>query len=77
MSYGSAGVGTMPHLAGELFRFRTGVDAIHIPFRSAAQSMPAQMAGDTDFAIDNIASYTPLIKTGKVKALADSPMAAR
>ena len=32
--------------------------------------MPALMAGDTDFAIDNIASYTPLIKSGKVKALA-------
>ena len=70
VSYGSAGVGTTPHLAGELFRFRTGVDAVHIPFRGAAQSMPALMAGDTDFAIDNIASYTPLIKTGKVKALA-------
>ena len=70
VSYGSAGVGTTPHLAGELFRLRTGIDAIHIPFRGAAQSMPALMAGDTDFAIDNIASYTPLIKTGKVKALA-------
>lgn len=70
VSYGSAGVGTTPHLAGELFRARTGIDAIHIPFRGAAQSMPALMAGDTDFAIDNIASYTPLIKTGKVKALA-------
>ena len=70
VSYGSAGIGTTPHLAGELFRFRTGIDAIHIPFRGAAQSMPALMAGDTDFAIDNIASYTPLIKTGKVKALA-------
>ena len=69
-SYGSAGIGTTPHLAGELFRVRTGIDAIHIPFRGAAQSMPALMAGDTDFAIDNIASYTPLIKTGKVKALA-------
>ena len=70
VSYGSAGVGTTPHLAGELLRSRTGVEAVHIPFRGAAQSMPALMAGDTDFAIDNIASYTPLIKTGKVKALA-------
>ncbi|MDM0069949.1 tripartite tricarboxylate transporter substrate binding protein [Variovorax sp. J31P207] len=70
VSYGSAGVGTTPHLAGELFRLRTGIDAVHVPFRGAAQSMPALMAGDTDFAIDNIASYTPLIKTGKVKALA-------
>ena len=70
VSYGSAGVGTTPHLSGELFRARTGLSAIHIPYRGAAQSMPALISGDTDFAIDNIASYTPLIKSGKVKALA-------
>jgi len=70
VNFGSAGVGTTPHLAGELFRVRTGIQAVHIPFRGAAQSMPALMAGDTDFAIDNIASYTPLIKSGKVRALA-------
>lgn len=70
VSFGSAGVGTTPHLSGELFRVRTGLSAIHIPYRGAAQSMPALIAGDTDFAIDNIASYTPLIKSGKVKALA-------
>ena len=70
VTYGSAGVGTTPHLAGELFRHRTGIQALHVPFRGAAQSMPALVAGDTDFAIDNIASYTPLIKSGKVRALA-------
>lgn len=70
VNFGSAGVGTTPHLAGELFRVRTGVQAQHIPYRGAAQSMPALMAGDTDFAIDNIASYMPLIKAGKVRALA-------
>ncbi len=70
VSFGSAGVGTTPHLAGELFRVRNSLTAVHIPYRGAAQSMPALIAGDTDFAIDNIASYTPLIKAGKVKALA-------
>ncbi len=70
VTYGSAGVGTTPHLAGELFRHRTNIQALHVPFRGAAQSMPALVAGDTDFAIDNIASYTPLIKSGKVRALA-------
>lgn len=70
ITFGSAGVGTTPHLAGELFRARNNLNAIHIPYRGAAQSMPALMAGDTSFAIDNIASYMPLIKAGKVKALA-------
>jgi len=70
VTFGSAGVGTTPHLAGELFRVRTGIQALHVPFRGAAQSMPALIAGDTDFAIDNIASYMPLIRAGKVRALA-------
>jgi tripartite-type tricarboxylate transporter receptor subunit TctC len=70
VSFGSAGVGTTPHLAGDLFRVRTGLNAVHIPFRGAAQSMPALVAGDTDFAIDNIASYMPLIRAGRVRALA-------
>ena len=70
VTFGSAGVGTTPHLAGELFATRNGLKALHIPYRGAAQSMPALMAGDTDFAIDNIASYMPLIKAGKVLALA-------
>ena len=70
VTYGSAGVGTTPHLAGELFRHRTGIQALHVPYRGAAQSMPALVSGDTDFAIDNVASYTPLIKSEKVRALA-------
>jgi tripartite-type tricarboxylate transporter receptor subunit TctC len=68
--FGSAGVGTTPHLAGDLFKVRAGITATHVPYRGAAQSMPALMACDTDFAIDNIASYMPLIKAGKVRALA-------
>lgn len=70
VSYGSAGVGTTPHLSGELFRERTGIQALHIPFRGAAQSMPALISGVTDFAIDNVASYMPLLRAGKVRALA-------
>lgn len=70
VNYGSAGVGTTPHLAGALFAHRTGMDATHVPFRGAAQSMPALMSGQTDFAIDNIASYMPLILAGKVRVLA-------
>lgn len=70
VNFGSAGVGTTPHLAGELFRLRTGLNATHVPFRGAAQSMPALISGATDFAIDNVASYTPLIRAGKVRALA-------
>src|SRR5262245_31745584 len=70
VSFGSPGVGTTPHLSGVMFVKRSGVDAIHVPFRGAAQTIPAMLAGDVHFAIDNLASYVPSIQSGKMRALA-------
>jgi tripartite-type tricarboxylate transporter receptor subunit TctC len=70
VSFGSPGVGTTPHLSGFMFVKRTGIDAIHVPFRGAAQTIPAMLAGDVNFAIDNLASYVPIIQSGKMRALA-------
>ncbi|HKS84731.1 MAG TPA: tripartite tricarboxylate transporter substrate binding protein [Pseudolabrys sp.] len=69
-TFGSPGVGTSPHLSGVMFTRRTGIDAIHVPFRGAAQTIPAMLAGDVSFAIDNLASYVPVIQSGKMRALA-------
>lgn len=69
-SFGSPGVGTSPHLSGVLFAKRTGLDAIHVPFRGAAQTIPAMLSGDVDFALDNLASYVSIIQSGKMRALA-------
>lgn len=70
VSFGSPGVGTSPHLSGVMFTKRSGIDAIHVPFRGAAQTIPAMLAGDVTFAIDNLASYVPVIQSGKMRALA-------
>lgn len=70
VSYGSPGVGTSPHLSGVMFVKLTGLDAVHVPFRGAAQTIPAMLAGDVNFAIDNLASYVPAISSGKMRALA-------
>src|SRR6476646_400935 len=70
VSFGSPGVGTTPHLSGVLFSNRTGVNAIHVPFRGAAQTIPAMLAGDVNFAIDNLASYISMIESGQMRALA-------
>ena len=59
INFGSPGVGTSPHLSGVMFAKRTGLDAVHVPFRGAAQTIPAMLAGDVTFAIDNLASYIP------------------
>jgi len=70
VSYGSPGVGTSPHLAGVMFVKQTGLDAVHVPFRGAAQTIPAMLAGDVNFAIDNLTSYVPAINAGQMRALA-------
>jgi len=70
VSFGSPGVGTSPHLSGVLFAKRAGLDAVHVPFRGAAQTIPAMLSGAVDFAIDNLASYISLIQSGKMRALA-------
>jgi len=70
VNFGSPGVGTTPHLSGVMFAKRTGIDAVHVPFRGAAQTIPAMLAGDINFAIDNLASYVPVIQSGKMRALA-------
>ena len=68
VTYSSSGVGTTPHLAGELFGHRAGLKTVHVPFRSSATT--EVMSGTIDFAIDNVASYTSFIKAGKVRGLA-------
>ena len=69
-NFGSPGVGTSPHLSGVMFVNRTGIDAVHVPFRGAAQTIPAMLSGDVTFAIDNLASYIAQIQSGKMRALA-------
>ncbi len=70
INFGSPGVGTSPHLSGVMFSKRSGIDAVHVPFRGAAQTIPAMLSGDVNFAIDNLASYISTIESGKMRALA-------
>jgi tripartite-type tricarboxylate transporter receptor subunit TctC len=70
VNFGSPGIGTSPHLSGVLFSKRVGLEAVHVPFRGAAQTIPAMLSGDVNFAIDNLASYIPQIQSGKMRALA-------
>ncbi len=70
VSYGSPGVGTSPHLSGALLAARAGYEGVHVPFRGAAQTIPAMLSGDLDFALDNLASYVPVIEEGRMRALA-------
>ncbi|TCH99568.1 tripartite tricarboxylate transporter substrate binding protein [Roseococcus sp. SYP-B2431] len=70
VSFGSPGVGTTAQLCGALFCNRQGIDGQHVPFRGAAQIIPAMLSGDLTFAIDNLASYVPVIQEGRMRAFA-------
>ncbi|HZF74435.1 MAG TPA: tripartite tricarboxylate transporter substrate binding protein [Acetobacteraceae bacterium] len=70
VAYGSPGVGTTPHLSGALLTSRLNIEGVHVPFRGAAQTIPAMLSGDVNFALDNLASYVPVIQEGRMRALA-------
>ncbi|OZI31680.1 ABC transporter substrate-binding protein [Bordetella genomosp. 10] len=70
LNYGSGGNGSAGHLAGELLKARAGIDVEHIPYQGAAPAQLALLSGQSDFMFDNLAASAPLIKDGKVKALA-------
>jgi tripartite-type tricarboxylate transporter receptor subunit TctC len=70
LAFGSGSNGSAGHLAGELFKVETGTDMLHVPFKGAAPAMQALLAGDTQLMFDNLASSTPQVKAGKLKALA-------
>jgi tripartite-type tricarboxylate transporter receptor subunit TctC len=70
LTFGSVGVGTPQHLGGELFKMHAGVDLIHVPFRGATAVMPDLLAGRIDMFIGAVNSLLPLIRDGKLRALA-------
>ena len=70
ITYGSTGIGTTTHLSSALFFSRFGVEAVHVPYRGASQTIPALLNGDVDFALDGVASYLGLVEGGQMRALA-------
>jgi tripartite-type tricarboxylate transporter receptor subunit TctC len=70
ITYGSPGVTTTAHLSGALLSQRAGFEASHVPYRGAAQVIPTLLSGDLNFALDNLASYLPVIQEGRLRGLA-------
>ncbi|HZO04041.1 MAG TPA: tripartite tricarboxylate transporter substrate binding protein [Burkholderiales bacterium] len=70
MNYSSAGAGTSQHLAGELFKARTGVDIAHIPYKGTAASLTAVIAGEVQFSFANVPAILGHVRSGRLRALA-------
>jgi tripartite-type tricarboxylate transporter receptor subunit TctC len=65
----SAGVGSLPHMAGEMFKMMVGVDLFHVPYRGA-QVFPALLAGDVQVYFGPLISSIEYIRAGKLRGLA-------
>jgi tripartite-type tricarboxylate transporter receptor subunit TctC len=70
LNYSTPGPGTLPHLATELLKLRTGVDMVHIPYSGAAPAAQALIAKTVDIGTMSISVAMPLIQAGQLKALA-------
>jgi tripartite-type tricarboxylate transporter receptor subunit TctC len=70
LNYGTAGVGSSPHVCGELFKLMTGAEMTHVTYRGSAPMLTELMAGRVDVGMDNIPSALAFIKDGKLRALA-------
>lgn len=70
LNFGSGGNGSAGHLAGELFKSKAGIFAVHIPYNGGNPAQLALLSGQVDFNFDNLATAAPNVRSGKLLALA-------
>lgn len=70
INYGSAGAGSAPHLAGELFSLRSGIDMTHIPFKGSGPSVTALVADEVQVSFGAMSAFDGMVQQGRLKPLA-------
>jgi tripartite-type tricarboxylate transporter receptor subunit TctC len=70
LSFGSAGVGTPPHMAAELFKRLAAIDVVHVPYKGATPALADLLGGRLAFSIDSAALLVPQARAGKLRLLA-------
>ena len=70
LTYGTAGNGSAMHMAGELFKYMTQIDYVHVPYKGAAPAMTDLLAGRVTMLFESVGTAHQYLKTGKVRALA-------
>ena len=70
VNYASSGSGTSIHMAGELFKVRTGLQTQHVPYKGSAPAVADLLGGQTDIMFDNMPSAFQHVKAGKLRAIA-------
>ena len=70
LNFGSAGVGTTPHMAGELFRLSTGAPLTHVAYKGMGPAITDLLAGQIDLAFGSITAALPFIQDKRLRGLA-------
>jgi len=70
LNFGSSGNGGSPHLAGELYKLRTGVSMVHVPFKGAPAAQTALIAGEIHLNFSSMPSAIGHVRAGRMRAIA-------
>jgi tripartite-type tricarboxylate transporter receptor subunit TctC len=70
LNFGSPGVGTSPHLTGELVKLLTGTDIVHVPYKGNAEALTDLVSGRVSIVFTGVPPVVPLVKAGRVRLLA-------
>jgi tripartite-type tricarboxylate transporter receptor subunit TctC len=70
--YASTGVGSNAHFGTELFKYMTGTNMLHVPYKGGSPALVATAGGQADLCLSSLIQALPLIRTGKLRAIATS-----
>ena len=70
VNFSSGGIGVLPHLIGEMFKARAGVNIVHVPYKGGGPSIQDVVAGNVQMTFEGTGVLLPLIAAGKLRALA-------
>ena len=70
LSYGSAGVGTLPHLEGEFLKTAANIEMVHVPYRGGGQALTGLLGGEVQVLFSTLVQILPQVRDGRVKGLA-------
>ena len=74
LTFGSAGVGTSPHVSGELFNIMAGVKTVHVPYQGSAQAMTDLLGGRISLMFSPASTAVPHMRSGAIRALASTTL---
>ena len=70
LNYGTPGIGTIPHLQTELLKMRTGLDAVHVPYKGGAAMVQALVADEVQVLFGEVFTALPFVRSGRLRPLA-------